>query len=731
MTSSIPITEIEVFKLLIEQDQKSIIKTDIAILAVLMSSKYNVELSVSEKELLRPCLKHYHAKKKRHFVDKHIKVDWDQLAGLAERDALFTLSSGADQVKSRKRKSLEELSSQKQLKNRTNEMWEQVQLLAEEENVTESRILGLLLTRCSEKESRDIGKDLWESKSIDDRKKLPIDTALAIYTDCRLGRETYTSLKRVLKEGGYNILPAWHHLREKQNEVTPAITNLPEPHVGVYFKLIPALTITATRILENLTEMDLRGVNSLSMKYKFGFDGSGGHAIFSQQKNEQTNNLILSMFCPLQLKKENGEIVWIQSMPNTPKTQRALMIQTGKESSETLQSLTLYNDDMSTAKDMGFTICLNSEKIAVKASCASYMMDRKASNIYLGLGGAYCDLCEYTKQDCLEPLLIENGIEITRTVENLHNIFNELQTDEGTIRKQRNDYRIRTGITNGPIATNEAHSTQVLHALLRCTDMYMQTVVHIHAGVLEWTEAKSNSNLFLKKSKRELQQLLLNQVEVIRWDFPDPTGQCGNTTTGNTARKLLHCSLTRETVVSTLPDRYKQRMRKFGMHLSTVIRIICSKKKVNVEAFKEFCINLNVFLLTEFPREINRHLPGPWISITPTLHKVLAHSWELILLNEGFGLGSLDESGLEGNNKILRAIRSKLSRKISQQSNLVDSLHRLWLESDPVVHSERAKGKPYCKDCDERGHSVRYCPQRHIKEGPLMLEEALVQSLFI
>ena len=68
------------------------------------------------------------------------------------------------------------------------------------------------------------------------------------------------------------------------------------------------------------------------------------------------------------------------------------------------------------------------------------------------------------------------------------------------------------------------------------------------------------------------------------------------------------------------------------------------------------------FLLT---RVVNRHLPGPWISITPAVHKLLAHSWKLMQNNDNRGLGSLDESGIEGCNKILRSIRINLSRKVS------------------------------------------------------------------
>ena len=63
-------------------------------------------------------------------------------------------------------------------------------------------------------------------------------------------------------------------------------------------------------------------------------------------------------------------------------------------------------------------------------------------------------------------------------------------------------------------AANEAHSTQALHALLLCTDKYMPCIVHIHTGVSEWTEA--NSNLFLKRSKEVLQQLLLLELGGIR-----------------------------------------------------------------------------------------------------------------------------------------------------------------------------------------------------------------------
>ena len=91
------------------------------------------------------------------------------------------------------------------------------------------------------------------------------------------------------------------------------------------------------------------------------------------------------------------------------------------------------------------------------------------------------------------------------------------------------------------------------------------------------------------------------------------------------------------------------------------------------------------------------------------MHKVLGHSWELIELNNGYGIGSLDVAGMEGCHKVLRAIRTRLSRKISQQANLIDTIRRMWAASDPVVNQERMKGWPFCKRCSVRGHSSRYC----------------------
>merc|ERR1712096_14367 len=102
------------------------------------------------------------------------------------------------------------------------------------------------------------------------------------------------------------------------------------------------------------------------------------------------------------------------------------------------------------------------------------MMDIKAANLYLGLGGAYCDLCDHSRADCHDPDVVRDGFEITRNVTDLHSLFEEVTDDDGVIIKHREDYDTRKGLTTKPIPNHEVISVQVLHALLRTFDHFMK-----------------------------------------------------------------------------------------------------------------------------------------------------------------------------------------------------------------------------------------------------------------
>ena len=633
------------------------------------------------------------------------------------------------------RKSLDEL-GKKQLKSRTEEIWTQVELYAEENNETPLRILGLLLKKCNDKNAREYGDHIWSQSSDTatprQSKTITNDSAIAIMVDCQLGRETYSKLRKILKQQEYDILPPWIHLRETQREISPKPKPLPEPHKGVQLSYSESMMITARRIMEDLPVSLLPSYAVLNIK--FGFDGSGSHAIYKQAGNEKTNNIIMSMFCPLSIIcSDTGGTKWTQHSPNSALTQRPLALQLGKESVDTLQSLQTFDQDINDMKENGFAAIIGEKEVNVKVNVASHMMDLKAANLYMGTGGAFCDLCSYSREDCHDPEIVKQGFEITRSVSDLHNLFDTLSDEDGNILKRRNDYETRQGLTTKPIPDHEVVSVQVLHALLRTFDHYMKIAVHLKAEVFEWTESEtSRYHVFLKHAKKEIQKKLEDSIGE-RWDFPDATGKGGTSTTGNTARNILHHHGGRKIVIDMLPERFQGVMTQIGQYLSVVLRLFSSSKDVNVAEFKKICTSLYLLYLESFPPQKKSKSTQPthltWVSISPSLHKLLGHSWELIEMNGNCGLKAWDESGLEANNKILRSIRLKLARKTSQSDNLEDCINRLWLGSDPKVNNVRIKAQPYCKHCKEYGHSSRYCRKNRPIFGPLTDDDALFDAL--
>ena len=217
--------------------------------------------------------------------------------------------------------------------------------------------------------------------------------------------------------------------------------------------------------------------------------------------------------------------------------------------------------------------------LQVKAQIVGHMLDGKAVKLYTGLGGSDCDLCCYSKGECLDRNLVEQGFTITRNIEDLLSICNELAGVVGNIVTAKNDYPTRAGLTTKPIVTNEVVSGQVLHSLLRNFDHWTKTVVRVRAGVQDWSESKTSWNhQFIIKAKKELQDIIHKNIHGVRWDIPDPAGKGGTTTTGNTSRNELHSSINREIILVDISQQVKEPLSVYGQHVSVILRVRSSSK---------------------------------------------------------------------------------------------------------------------------------------------------------
>ena len=276
----------------------------------LVSAKFdisNIEENVKSK--INNLFKKYSRARAKYNANK-VPINWESIKTSGSDEIVFSLSRKyAESNRKGRKRSLDELDSRKQIMRRTEEIWTEVCKVADEEHVTVPQLLGLLLTRTADKEARTIGQKLWCQGNSDEH-KLSEETSLVIYNDSKLGRSTYTTQKMMMAAAGFNILPAWRHLRAKQASITPQLHQLPAPFTGVYANIIDAVRITVGRILESIPRINVK--SDLLVDCKFGFDGSGGHSIHHQTNNDETNNLIITVFCPLEIKDSDGMVVWTE-----------------------------------------------------------------------------------------------------------------------------------------------------------------------------------------------------------------------------------------------------------------------------------------------------------------------------------------------------------------------------------------------------------------------------------
>ena len=99
-----------------------------------------------------------------------------------------------------------------------------------------------------------------------------------------------------------------------------------------------------------------------------------------------------------------------------------------------------------------------------------------------------------------------------------------------------------------------------------------------------------------------------------------PCPEEGTTSTGNIAR---------EWVSTMIPDNLRDDLCTLHTNLSVLLRIFNCNKAVQTDKLDTLCKDTYYLILLSFP----------WASITPSLHRLLAQSVELIRdCNEGFGL---------------------------------------------------------------------------------------------
>ena len=101
----------------------------------------------------------------------------------------------------------------------------------------------------------------------------------------------------------------------------------------------------------------------------------------------------------------------------------------------------------------------------------------------------------------------------------------------------------------------------------------------------------------------------------------------------------------REILCNLLPEDEREDFSQILLGICSLVKVMNSqKRRVNVDNVSRLGRQVYFLIVRRFP----------WAAISPSVHRILAHSWEVIQLNDCYGLGNQSEEGLEALNKNIR-----------------------------------------------------------------------------
>ena len=273
---------------------KDVMGDSLEMLSSQTEKKKNKKLR-SMKEVLRKLEKKRKDKKFRHTNELDDTFEKNSQSSLAELVKEEKGGKGEENevekpVKKKYRKPLDRCRDLQTLKDRTEDILETIRSEAEDQTVTEERLLAYLLYRVSYQHDRDLARKMfnlfrsgeWELGL----QPVGQEKALALTERCRLGKGGFRYLHRQLKPHGLKM-PYYPEVSALRRQVCPGLrpyTDMAGRLVGVTADLRDALQLTLRRHIQSGHAGYLETANcSLSVGVTIGFDGRGEKTEYKQK----------------------------------------------------------------------------------------------------------------------------------------------------------------------------------------------------------------------------------------------------------------------------------------------------------------------------------------------------------------------------------------------------------------------------------------------------------------
>ena len=285
--------------------------------------------------------------------------------------------------------------------------------------------------------------------------------------------------------------------------------------------------------------------------------------------------------------------------------------------------------------------------------------DGKLGQELTGRTGAHCFSCDLSVEQMHDPAIIRQGLSMNVVTTDLNRHFaalaadyeiSESELDNFVIPSEKGDWDERLGLKGRPLSEKVEISriSSVLHCSVLRILTWINQLVPRWSTVQKWGHGNKYSDREHKRLKKAHDRWMLVLGEVAGYK----NKPCPNQMTGYLASQLFEekrrnlildkiSQVWMDLNSKPMEDNAREVFRSLFQRLSVIRRVISSDRCILITQFYEYCLDAYIFILQEFP----------WCLISDSLHRLLAHVWEHIVLNGNFGLASENEQRIECTHK--------------------------------------------------------------------------------
>lgn len=512
-------------------------------------------------------------------------------------------------------------------------------------------------------------------------------------------------LRTFMKARGIDF-PTTNELLEERKTLHPPVQPVLDGR-GVCVDPVELIRETTEALVKAHAPPNLRD-NQLRLVGKHGGDGAGCQQVWkSVSMNDAESHMFQYGFVPLRLETANDQppvLIWKNPVPNSPLYLRPIYLirEVEKDESLNLEVLTKMDNAVELLRSQGIRVAYKNSTVNVKCILHDSMKDLGWKKHICGLGGADCILCKSKQKDWTNPDKVRQGFPINRSAADTEALYHRLVEEDGEIPRSANDFETRQGLTQMPLTKSDQRNITITHTFINGASCFFKFLIRVVLDYRHWIEHKDPRGQPLRNEKARLQKHIRDKTG-LRIDECASSGFGGTSTDGNTGRRFLSAEMNyilQEKIPNIRPDtNYKENAILFHVQLSTIVRLISSTEKINIQKFEELCEATSLNLADNFP----------WARLNFTLHGAIQHSAQLIRENDNCGLGELSEEPLEANNKDIRKFLGNLSRTCDPVQQMTDTAHRLLERSHPDIRLilHKLKRPKKCSECGSTEHTIK------------------------